>query len=313
MVQKMMFLLCVLIGSHAIIQAATLKGRILDNNGEPLPFASIYLKGTSNGTTSNVEGYYSFEMSKGKHIIICQYVGFQKKEFEIDITDDVTTEIIKLQLNGNDLKEITINSGENQAIAIIKKAIKKRNFYNKEIDAFRADAYIKGNFKLDEIPESGFIYNMIGGGSDTKKEMEDSKGIIMLSESISEIYFKRPSKLKINVKSSRVSGNKNSYGFSDPLFINLYDNNVELGSQLTPRGLVSPIADGALVSYKYVLLGAYMEDGKLINRIKVIPRRKFEPLFSGVIEIIENEWRLNAVDLVADKDHQLEVVDTVKI
>ncbi|HMT36317.1 MAG TPA: DUF5686 family protein, partial [Chitinophagaceae bacterium] len=100
---------------------------------------------------------------------------------------------------------------------------------------------------------------------------------------------------------------------SEPIFINLYDNNVEIGSQLAPRGLLSPIAETAMLSYKYELLNVYVEDGKLINRIKVIPRRKFEPLFSGVIDIIENEWRLHSVDLVADKDHQLEVVDTVKI
>nr|MBP6316140.1 carboxypeptidase-like regulatory domain-containing protein [Chitinophagaceae bacterium] len=298
------------------VMAATLKGRITDVKGDPLPFASLYIKGTSSGTTSNVEGYYQFELSKGSHVMICQYVGFQKLQFEIVISDGVQIKNITLQTNEKALKEVVVKNGENLALAVIKKAIKKRSYYNKQIDAFKVNAYIKGNFKLDEIPENLGLLSMLGGGGskeETKEDLEKSKGILMLSESVSEIYFKRPEKFKINVLSSRVSGNKNGYGFSEPIFLNLYDNNVEIGSQLTPRGLLSPIAETALISYKYELLSVYVEDGKLINRIKVIPRRKFEPLFSGIIDIIENEWRLHSVDLVADKDHQLEVVDTVKI
>jgi hypothetical protein len=294
--------------------AATLKGRITDEKGEALSFASLYIKGTSNGITSNVDGYYSFELSVGSHTLICQYVGYQKQEFQVNIQQGENKKNIVLKTNEKALKEIVVKSGENPANAIIKKTIKKRAFYNKQIDAFKAQAYIKGSFKLDDVPENGLVFKLMGGdGEMNKEELEKSKGILMLSESISEIAYKRPEKLKIKVKSSRVSGNKSGYGFSEPIFMNLYDNNVAIGDQLTPRGLVSPIADAAMLSYKYELLSAYIEDGKLINRIKVIPRRKFEPLFSGIIDIIENEWRLHSVDLVADKDHQLEVVDTVKI
>lgn len=303
------FLLC-----HQLMDGATLKGRITDEKGEPLSFASLYIKGTSKGITSNMDGYYNFEIGAGTHIMICQYVGFQKLEFQITIIEGENKKNIVLKTNEKALKEIVIKSGENPANAIIKKTIKKRSFYNKQIDAFKAQAYIKGSFKLDDVPENGLVFKLMGGdGEMNKEELEKSKGILMLSESISEIAFKRPEKLKINVKSSRVSGNKNGYGFSEPIFLNLYDNNVGIGDQLTPRGLISPIADAAMLSYKYELLSAYVEDGKLINRIKVIPRRKFEPLFSGIIDIIENEWRLHSVDLTADKDHQLEEVDTVKI
>lgn len=315
MSNKYILLISLLFCIH-ILNAAILKGRIVDTKGEPLSFASIYIKNTTKGTTSNVEGYYSFELSTGSHTLICQYVGYEKMEFEINIKEGENSKNITLKTNEKSLKEVVVKSGENLALAVIKKTIKKRAYYNKQLDAFKVHAYIKGNFKLDEIPENLGLLSMLGGGdskAETKDELEKSKGILMLSESVSEIYFKRPEKFKINVLSSRVSGNKNGYGFSEPIFINLYDNNVEIGSQLTPRGLLSPIAETAMLSYKYELLNVYVEDGKLINRIKVIPRRKFEPLFSGIIDIIENEWRLHSVDLVADKDHQLEVVDTVKI
>lgn len=298
----------------AILHAATLKGRITDEKGEGLPFASIYVKGTTKGTTSNVDGYYALELPAGSTQLVCQYVGYQKQEWTMTLQEGINQKNIQLKPNEKVLTEIKIKSGENPAIAIIKKAIKKRSFYNKQIDAYKANAYIKGTFKLETIPEGGMIYSLMGGNTaETKKEMEESKGIISLSETYSEIAYKRPDKMKVNVLSSRVSGNKNSYGFSDPLNINFYENNVRISDQLSPRGFVSPIADAALLSYKYELLSAYMEDGKLVNRIRVIPRRKFEPLFSGILDIVENEWCIHSADLTADKDHQLDMLDSLRI
>ncbi|MBK8146005.1 MAG: carboxypeptidase-like regulatory domain-containing protein [Bacteroidetes bacterium] len=109
------------------VMAATLKGRITDVKGDPLPFASLYIKGTSSGTTSNVEGYYQFELSKGSHVMICQYVGFQKLQFEIVISDGVQIKNITLQTNEKALKEVVVKNGENLALAVIKKTIKKRD------------------------------------------------------------------------------------------------------------------------------------------------------------------------------------------
>jgi hypothetical protein len=306
----------------AATYAAVLKGKVTDTKGEPLPFASVYLKGTTKGTTTNVDGNYQFELPEGKHLVVCQYVGFQKEELEVTLGQSPLTHHFKLKPNETSLKEVVVKQGENPALAIIKKTIKKRSFYNKQLDGFRAEAYIKGNIKLDDVAKSGFIMNMLGEGKSKNKKdtnntddklLEDQKGIIFLSESVSEIAYKRPDKLKTIVKSSRVSGSSQSYGLSEPLLINLYDNNVQISSQISPRGFISPIAETAMLNYKYELLSAYIEDGKLINRIKVIPRRKFEPLFSGIIEIIENEWRLHAVDLLVDKDHQLDMIDTMFI
>jgi len=82
---------------------------------------------------------------------------------------------------------------------------------------------------------------------------------------------------------------------------------------MAPRGYVCPIADGALNFYKYHFLGSYFEDGREINRIQVIPRRKYEPLFSGTIEITEGDWRIHSLDLVLTKESQLEILDTLEI
>ena len=97
-------------------------------------------------------------------------------------------------------------------------------------------------------------------------------------------------------------------------FINFYENNVNvLTDAFAPRGYVSPIADAALNFYKYHYLGSFFEDGKEVHKIQVIPRRKYEPLFSGTINITEGDWRIHSLNLMLTKESQLELLDTLQI
>src|ERR1700712_2740278 len=114
--------------------------------------------------------------------------------------------------------------------------------------------------------------------------------MIFLSESITKVAMQQPGKVKLEVVSGRESGS-NGFGFSFPTFISFYQNNVTVfASQLNPRGFISPIADGALNYYRYKFLGSFWEDGKAINAIRVTPRRNYEPLFSGIITITDEDW-----------------------
>ncbi|HMK02550.1 MAG TPA: DUF5686 family protein, partial [Ferruginibacter sp.] len=112
---------------------------------------------------------------------------------------------------------------------------------------------------------------------------------------------------------SRVSGS-DGFGFTFPTFISMYTNNVSVFlDRLNPRGFVSPIADAAISMYRYKYLGSFYEDGKEINSIQVLPRRTYEPLFSGVINITDGDWRIHSFDLTLTKKSQLEIIDTLQI
>ncbi|HQW27189.1 MAG TPA: carboxypeptidase-like regulatory domain-containing protein, partial [Saprospiraceae bacterium] len=63
---KLITLLVFLISSYSL-QAQGIKGKVVDVSGEPLPFASIGVMGTSQGVASNVEGEYILALAPGKH------------------------------------------------------------------------------------------------------------------------------------------------------------------------------------------------------------------------------------------------------
>jgi hypothetical protein len=45
----------------------------------------------------------------------------------------------------------------------------------------------------------------------------------------------------------------------------------------------------------------------------VLPKRKYEPLFTGIINIIENDWRIHSVQLSLLKEQQMQLLDTLQI
>ena len=63
----------------AMAQSEFMSGTIVDEKGEPIIGASVLVKGTSVGTTSDVNGKFSIKTTPGK-ILVVSYIGFTKKE-----------------------------------------------------------------------------------------------------------------------------------------------------------------------------------------------------------------------------------------
>jgi hypothetical protein len=315
---RLLFLFFLLL-SAKVSSSAVLKGRITDVSGEPLPFASLYIKGTTKGVTTNAAGYYTLELPNGGHTVVAQYVGFQKQEVAVEMKNIEQVKNIVLKPVETSLKELVINANENLALKIIRKAIKKRSVYNKQVKKYKADAYVKTVVRFDETPSSssGVVFSV--GDSKKKKdssdavELENMKGIQYLAETLNELYFMQPNKQKIVVKSSQISGSQGGYGLSQPLSINVYDNTMQVSEQITPRGIISPIAELAPLSYNYEMIGAYQDGNQLIHRIKLSPKRKQEPVLSGIIEIVDQEWRMQSLDAWLSADQGIEFMDSIHL
>lgn len=67
-----------------IIQEWTITGTILDDNGQPLPGASILEKGSTNGTQTDFDGNFSLNISGRDATIVISYIGFIPKEISVN-------------------------------------------------------------------------------------------------------------------------------------------------------------------------------------------------------------------------------------
>lgn len=83
----------------AYSQTITVTGTVVDGSGEPLIGATVQQKGTSNGTSTDLDGHYSLTLpSKGT--ITVSYVGYNTQEIavngrtKIDITLEENAEVL---------------------------------------------------------------------------------------------------------------------------------------------------------------------------------------------------------------------------
>jgi hypothetical protein len=282
-------------------------GVVTDLAGNLLPYSSIQVKGQGIGVTANAEGKFSLKVSKGSYTISCQHVGYELQEKSIIVDEaDVVLHFQLGQLKLT-LTEVVVKKGEDPAYEIIRAAIKKRPIYKNELKKFTTEVYTKGIFKLRDFPKKFFGQKVDFEDGDTAK-----RKMLYLSESVAR-FSVDGSKLKVEVLATKVSGQTDGFGLSAPQIISFYENNISVGQNLNPRGFISPIADNALNFYRYKYEGAFFENGKQISHIKVMPRRKFEPLFSGYINIVEDEWRIHSLDLTLLKDYGMQTLDTLKL
>lgn len=308
------YLVCFFLLISSSVFSQKIIGTVYTDNGDLLPYASITIKGTTLGTSANSKGVFLLPVTEGKYIVMCHHIGYAYKEQEVLVVENETVEIsFVLSRQKYVLKEVVVNSkSEDPAYAIIRNAISKRVYHNNQVGSFKSDLYSKNILRLTDMPDKIFGKKI---PNDTTASWLDSNknGIIFLSETLSDLYYKKPDKFKLNVKSSRISGS-NSFGFTFPTYINFYQNNVTVFSErLNPRGFISPISDNAFNYYLFRFVGSFYENGREVNSILVIPKRKYEPLFSGVINIMEDSWNIHSTQLKLTKYAQLEILDTLAV
>ncbi len=310
--RKIVCLLILVVSLNA--SAQKIFGTVYNDQGDLLPFSSITIKGTTIGASANNRAKFSVSVNPGNYTVVCQHISYTTKEQQVTVKDQDIELVFVLSEQKLVLKEVIVKSNEEDpAYAIIREAIKKRETYRKEVDAFTCDLYTKDMMRLRRLPKRIFGRKITDESRQDMGLDTSGQGIIYLSESVSTIATKLPDKFKLEVKSSRVSGS-DGFGFTFPTFISFYQNNVTVFTErLNPRGFVSPIADGALNFYRFKFLGSYFENGKEINSIRVMPKRNYEPLFSGIINITEGDWRIHSTGLILTKKSQLEIIDTLQI
>lgn len=304
--RKIIYLLFVLISANIHSQ---IRGRVTDKQGQPLQAVSIHIDNTFVGTMTNENGEYQLKVPKpGKYLIVFQSLGYKTQKIKqviekIEKKFDVVLDDENIQLN-----TVVIDPKNNPANEIIRSAIKNKKENTERMNSFNADFYSRGIFRIKDAPKK-----ILGKKFDSFDEILDStrSGVLYLSETISKISYKKPDKLKETITASKVSGKDNGFSFNSAASANFdfYDNYIELGT-----AAISPIADNAFNYYKYKIEGSFFENNFQINKIKVIPKRKSEPVFEGYLYIVEDSWAIYAVDLTtAGKQIQMPIMNSMTI
>ncbi|WP_421813167.1 TonB-dependent receptor [Flagellimonas sp.] len=140
----------------------TLTGTVVDGElGGPLPGASVVVKGTKNGTSTDFDGNFTLEVGQSSGTLVISYIGFIKKQVEFTSTGSLGS--IELFPDAQELGEVVvIGSGiidleEDRSTPIAVTTIKRD-----EIQAVSA-----GNVEFPEVMKnvpSVYVSNQTGFG-----------------------------------------------------------------------------------------------------------------------------------------------------
>src|SRR6185437_11912198 len=115
-------------------------------------------------------------------------VGYSSEEKKITLNASDQTINFVLPLQRLRLKEVIVKpGGEDPAYEIIRKAIKKRPYYDSQVKAFEAKIYLKGLIKLRNLPDRILGRKIPEEDRDQMGLDSSGQGIVYLSESVEKV------------------------------------------------------------------------------------------------------------------------------
>lgn len=117
-------------------QSGAVSGKVTDQNGEPLPGAGVLIKGTTQGTTTDLDGNYTLSCSKDQTLVFT-FIGYTTQEIAIDGRAKVDA---KLANDANILDDVVVvgygvQNKRDVTTSIV--SIKAEDFLNKPGTDFR--------------------------------------------------------------------------------------------------------------------------------------------------------------------------------
>eukprot|EP01035_Chromulina_nebulosa_P036173 gene36173-48696_t len=91
--KKLLILLFTAITSYAAIgQNITVEGTVSDaSDKSQLAYVNIYLKGTTNGTYTDLKGNFIIDLPSSGGVLVFSYMGYEK--YEVKITQSIRLEV----------------------------------------------------------------------------------------------------------------------------------------------------------------------------------------------------------------------------
>ena len=89
-------------------------GKLIDKeyNDEPLAFANVLIKGTTKGTTSDIDGLYGFKnLDPGSYTLVFSFIGYETQEINVKVEAGKVTEVnVPMEASAASLDEVVITT-----------------------------------------------------------------------------------------------------------------------------------------------------------------------------------------------------------
>jgi len=129
-----LFTMLMLCGILAFAQSRVVSGRVTDNNGKPIPFASVLVKGSRTGVQTDVNGEYSIRVNTGDVLVVSSQ-SFDSNEIPVGTAASVNA---SLQQRANTIQEVIVTSAFQTRRTLRSQTSNVQNVSSEQLNTVRA-------------------------------------------------------------------------------------------------------------------------------------------------------------------------------
>ncbi len=310
---------------HTVLAQTKISGIVVDKQNQPIPFANVVFKGSSEGIVTNEDGNFYLESQKTYTVVLVSSVGFSEREITLEKAVNYN---FKITLNeAESLNEVVVFAGKtskknNPALDILRKIWeRKRKNGLYQFDQYQMEKYEKIEFDMNSI-DSAFMKNKIFKGMEFIFNQMDTSRVtgktylpIFINESLNDVYGDNVlKKVKDKIKASKTSGfngNQQILAFVKDLYsdYNIYNNHLTFFD----KSFTSPLSKTGIDVYNYVLRDSAYIDKKWCYNIVFYPRRKNELTFKGDFWVNDSTYAIKKINMAVTKSANINWVKDIYI
>ncbi len=314
----------------------TVKGTVRDAvSNEALIGVSVFVPGTSIGTSTDFEGNYLIRTNQSINKVQFSYLGYETVTLGVSPGQEQTLDV-KLKTGAKQLSEVVVvgkkrkvkySNKNNPAVDLIREIVDHKEQNRPEhYDYVQYEEYEKTQMSLVNTPEklrrNIFLrkYDFITSNLDTT--VLEGKALLpfFVQEQLAEHYYRKaPETRKTIVKAEKkvdfgeFIDNQGFTSYMQHMYqdIDIYDNNITI---LTNQFL-SPIADMAPTFYKFYLTDTVTtESGRKLAELRFEPRNPAAFMFTGKLLVtIDGTYAVQNVEMEVAKSVSINWVRDLKI
>ncbi|MFY9241904.1 MAG: DUF5686 family protein [Polaribacter sp.] len=314
--------------SFALHSQFTVKGTVVDEENQPLPYVNISIKRTTKGTSTDDYGNFEITIDKNIARLEFSYLGYKSVTKTVRKNDNFIKIILKEEENSlNEILVVTkpkkrLKKKENPAYNILKEIWKnKRSNGLKLTKYYEYKEHQTIQVGLDNL-DSSYIKEVFKKDYETAindmKYDEDGNNYYIpffLEETIYHVYGNNV----LNKRRKDIVAEK-SDGVFDQGFIfnrmvntfidvNIYDDNF----LVLNKSFVSPVSTVGFGTYDYVLNDSIITKDKKRYNIYFFPRRNEDFAFQGNFWVEGKNFSLTEIKMSVNKDINLNFVRSLSI
>lgn len=310
MMHRILYLLLLIASSvHAQL---TLKGKVVDEFDNPLPYVNVSLQNTNFGTTTDDDGRFFLKTKKYRGTLEVSFVGFETQTIRVNQKTKYLNIVLKEE--SDQLDEVVVVSKpkkrlkkkENPAYKILKEVWKrKRKLGLNKVSHYQYKKHTAIEIGLNNL-DTLFLKSIFKKNYDReiKQVRYDNDGInyyipVYLNENVTKVYGDNTRAIvREDIEAEKEEG-LGAQGFVFDRMSNTFQNVDIFRNNITllQKSFVSPISSNGFATYDYVLYDSIVENKKKLYNIYFFPRRDGDLAFQGNMWIADGNYAIKKIKM----------------